>query len=155
MALSNEFERFKVWLREQAPTEAILKVCAVVEANLGEIAQTNHAGGRRTRVITPMIRAGMAQALPEDVVADAEDGGVAWDRLVRLELGPFRGFRRKEVFELDHNTVLILGANGTGKSSLCEALELALLDRIEEAEERGRLGATWTTPMSAHTLFQS
>jgi ABC-type transport system involved in cytochrome c biogenesis ATPase subunit len=137
MALSAEFARFKEWLRQQQPTEAVLKICAVVEQNLGDIARTTHAGGQRTRLITPMIRQGMGQPLPQGAEHQAAEDGVAWDRLVRLELGPFRGFRRQETFELDHGTVLVLGANGTGKSSLCEALELALLGRIEEAEERG------------------
>jgi len=138
MALSNEFVRFKQWLREQGPTDAVLKICAVVEANLGAIAQTSHAGGQRTRVITPMIRASMPMALPENAdVAGAGQGDLGWTRLTRLEIGPFRGFRRREVFELDHPTVLVLGPNGSGKSSLCEALELALLGRIEEADERG------------------
>jgi energy-coupling factor transporter ATP-binding protein EcfA2 len=137
MALSNEVTRFKQWLRDKGTTEDVLKVCAVVETNLGEIAQTTHAGGQRTRVITPMIREGMSQPLPEDSpVAAGDPADIGWDRLTRLEVGPFRGFRRQEVFDLGHPTVLILGANGTGKSSICEAIELALLGRIEEADER-------------------
>lgn len=140
MALNNDFARFKQWLRARQPSEAVLKICAVIEANLARIAQTTHAGGQRSRLLVPMIRAGMNQVLPADQVAAHVEAEIAWDQLTRLEVGPFRGFRRKETFDLRHPTILVLGGNGTGKSSLCEALELALLGRIEEAGERG-LGA--------------
>ncbi|WP_315386957.1 AAA family ATPase [uncultured Stenotrophomonas sp.] len=137
MALYDDFYRFEQWLAEQGPAEAVLKISSVVEASLSQIARTTHAGGQRTRLITPLIRAGMLRPLPERTqTAPAAQSELGWTRLSRLEIGPFRGFRRQEVFDLDHQAVLVLGANGTGKSSLCEALELALLGRIEEADER-------------------
>lgn len=137
MALNSDFARFKQWLRARQPSEAVLKICAVIEANLARIAQTTHAGGQRSRLLVPLLRAGMDQALPADQAAAHVEAEIAWDRLTSLEVGPFRGFRRKETFDLGFPTVLILGGNGTGKSSLCEAMELALLGRIEEADERG------------------
>ncbi|WP_416204081.1 AAA family ATPase [Xanthomonas euvesicatoria] len=137
MALYNDFSRFERWARDQLAPEAVLKICAVIEANLEQIARTTHAGGQRTRLITPLIRASLVRPLPERAeTAIVDQSELGWTRLSRLQLGPFRGFRRQEVFELDHRTVLVLGANGSGKSSLCEALELALLGRIEEADER-------------------
>jgi len=140
MALNSDFARFKQWLHARQPSEAVLKICAVIEANLARIAQTTHAGGQRSRLLVPMIRAAMDQALPADQATAHVQAEIGWDHLTSLEVGPFRGFRRKETFDLCHPTILILGGNGTGKSSLCEALELALLGRIEEADERG-LGA--------------
>nr|WP_233175420.1 ATP-binding protein [Dyella sp. ASV24] len=137
MALNSDFARFKQWLRARQPSEAVLKICAVIEANLARIAETTHAGGQRSRLLVPLLRAGMDQALPADQAAAHVEAEIAWDRLASLEVGPFRGFRRKETFDLGFPTVLILGGNGTGKSSLCEAMELALLGRIEEADERG------------------
>lgn len=137
MALYNDFYRFEQWVAEQRPTQAVLKICSVVEANLSQIGRTTHAGGQRSRMITPLIRAALSRPLPErPETAPVVQSELGWTRLSRVQLGPFRGFRRQEVFELDHPTVLVLGANGTGKSSLCEALELALLGRIEEADER-------------------
>jgi energy-coupling factor transporter ATP-binding protein EcfA2 len=140
MALNNDFARFKQWLRARQPSDAVLKICAVIEANLARIAQTTHAGGQRSRLLVPMLRAGMDQAVEANQAPAPAQADIGWDQLTSLEVGPFRGFRRKEAFDLRHPAILILGGNGTGKSSLCEAMELALLGRIEEAEERG-LGA--------------
>lgn len=137
MALHSDFARFKQWLRARQPSETALKICAVIETNLARIAQTTHAGGQRSRLLVPMIRAGMNQAIAADQTVAPPQAEIGWDQLIGLEVGPFRGFRRKEIFDLRHPTILILGGNGTGKSSLCEALELALLGRIEEADERG------------------
>jgi hypothetical protein len=62
------------------------------------------------------------------------DAGVALGRLHQLEVGPFRGFMRQEMFDLSHDITLVYGANGTGKSSFCEALEVAMLGTINEAQ---------------------
>jgi energy-coupling factor transporter ATP-binding protein EcfA2 len=55
-------------------------------------------------------------------------------RLHQLEVGPFRGFMRQETFDLSHDITLVFGANGTGKSSFFEALEVAMLGSISEAQ---------------------
>ena len=57
-------------------------------------------------------------------------------RLKSLTVGPFRGFAKPEVFDLDSQIVLIYGPNGSGKSSFCEALEYGLLGSVEEAESK-------------------
>lgn len=57
-------------------------------------------------------------------------------RLHQLEVGPFRGFTRKETFDLSHDITLVYGANGTGKSSFCEALEVAMLGSVSEAQAK-------------------
>lgn len=49
--------------------------------------------------------------------ADTSETATRLGRLHRLEVGPFRGFMRQEVFDLTHDITLIYGANGTGKSS--------------------------------------
>jgi len=66
--------------------------------------------------------------------ADNSERTEATGRLLQLEVGPFRGFMRKEMFDLSHDITLIYGANGTGKSSFFEALELAMLGSISEAQ---------------------
>ena len=76
---------------------------------------------------------------PEDIEpaqADAAAAQLPWTRLKKLTIGPFRGFRREEEFDLSHNIVLFQGPNGSGKSSLCEALEFALLGYVEEASAK-------------------
>ncbi|QBL08388.1 chromosome segregation protein SMC [Rheinheimera sp. D18] len=57
-------------------------------------------------------------------------------RLKSLTVGPFRGFARQEVFDLNSRLVLIYGPNGTGKSSFCEALEYTLLGNVAEADSK-------------------
>jgi ABC-type branched-subunit amino acid transport system ATPase component len=41
---------------------------------------------------------------------------------------------RQEIFDLSHDITLIYGANGTGKSSFFEALEVSMLGTISEAQ---------------------
>ena len=43
---------------------------------------------------------------------------------------------RQETFDLSHDITLVYGANGTGKSSFCEALEVAMLGSISEAQAK-------------------
>ena len=43
----------------------------------------------------------------------------------RLTVGPFRGFRNPESYDLTKRLILFYGPNGSGKTSLCEALEYA------------------------------
>lgn len=54
----------------------------------------------------------------------------------QLQVGPFRGFMRQETVDLSHDITLVYGANGTGKSSFCEALEVAMLGSISEAQAK-------------------
>jgi predicted ATPase len=42
----------------------------------------------------------------------------------------------QETFDLSHDITLVYGANGTGKSSFCEALETAMLGSISEAQAK-------------------
>ena len=64
------------------------------------------------------------------------------DRLLSLELQNFRGYRDAEPIPLDADVVLIHGPNGTGKSSLLQALEFAVtgdvsdLSRFEDSYPR-------------------
>jgi predicted ATP-binding protein involved in virulence len=67
------------------------------------------------------------------VLAAPSPPAIPWTQLLRLNVGPFRGFRREEQFEFDRPVVLFYGPNGSGKTSLCEAIEYALLGDIEEA----------------------
>ena len=57
-------------------------------------------------------------------------------RLKSLKVGPFRGFARQEVFDLDSPLTLVYGPNGTGKSSFSEALEYGLLGSVDEAHNK-------------------
>lgn len=77
----------------------------------------------------------VSDALPE-IPAAVVAGEWPWRRLRNLTLGPFRGFRTPELFELQKRVVLFYGPNGSGKTSLCEALEYALLGNVAEADAK-------------------
>ena len=53
-----------------------------------------------------------------------------------MTIGPFRGFRTPESFDLQKRVILFYGPNGSGKTSFCEGLEYGLLGSVEEAETK-------------------
>lgn len=60
----------------------------------------------------------------------------AWSALHSLTVGHFRGFRVAETFNFPQRITMFYGPNGSGKTSLCEALELALLVAVDEASAK-------------------
>lgn len=137
-AVHDEYGRYLQWLRADAASGDAKRIAKIVQANLDALIPTVSNGGQRATVLTPCIR----EALPgttdeiEASNAEADAAPLPWTRLKKLIVGPFRGFRREEEFDLSHNIVLFQGPNGSGKSSLCEALEFALLGDVEEAAAR-------------------
>jgi len=55
-------------------------------------------------------------------------------KLKEITICGFRGFNKKQTISLDNNVVLIYGLNGTGKSSLVEALEWLFWGDISRRE---------------------
>ena len=51
-------------------------------------------------------------------------------RLVSLEVAGFRGFAGKQTFDFDADAVIVVGANGNGKTSLFDAVLWAITGRI-------------------------
>ena len=51
-------------------------------------------------------------------------------RLKEMTVSAFRGFNDKQTLRFDKNVILIKGSNGSGKSSLVEALEWLFFDEI-------------------------
>jgi DNA repair exonuclease SbcCD ATPase subunit len=52
-------------------------------------------------------------------------------RFRKIQVKGFRAFSEQHVFDFDHSVVLIFGENGTGKSSLLNAIEFGLYGEIE------------------------
>lgn len=134
-AVHKEYGRFLQWLRDAQASEDARRIAKIVHANLDTIIPTVNNGGQRATTLTPILRRDLAGTT--DVIEETPANGAAaplpWTRLKKLSVGPFRGFRREEQFDLSKNIVLFLGPNGSGKSSLCEAIEFALLGYVEEA----------------------
>ena len=137
-AVHDEYLRYMQWLGATEQPADVKRIARIVQDNLDALIPTVNNGGQRATVLTPMLRRDLANT--SDVIEPAHANAAAthlpWTRLKKLIIGPFRGFRREEEFDLSHNIVLFQGPNGSGKSSLCEALEYALLGYVEEASAK-------------------
>ncbi len=132
-----DFERFVRWLHEpeRLAPERACRFANLVLAHFNAVAATARQRNSRSQLLATLAREHLAATtadLPQ--LPDlTPQGHWPWARLRRLTLGPFRGFRNQQVFDLSARVVLCYGPNGSGKSSLCEALEYALCGSVEEA----------------------
>lgn len=134
--ITGEYLRFLQTLNMPPVTDAVRKVANLVAVHLDEIIPlSTHQGQRIKRTVA------LAQESWESISSDIqqapesqEEQVAQFSQLKRIIVGPFRGFARQEVFDLNSRLVLIYGPNGTGKSSFCEALEYGLLGNVMEAE---------------------
>ena len=128
------------WLHQpetQAPSN-VRRLANLALANFDELALTSRHRSQRSLYLADLARRSMAETsdgLPE-MQAVAADVTWPWRRLRHLTLGPFRGFRTPEPFELQKRVILFYGPNGSGKTSLCEGLEYALLGSVGEADTK-------------------
>src|SRR5690242_2161682 len=125
-----DFERFVRWLHypERQATEGAFKFANLVLAHFNAVAATARQHNNRSQLLAALARehlAGAAANVPQ-LAEIAPQGQWPWVRLRQLTLGPFRGFRNQQVFDLGARVVLCYGPNGSGKSSLCEGMEYAL-----------------------------
>jgi len=132
-----DFERFVSWLHHPQldAQDGALRFANLILAHFNEVAATARQRNNRSQLLATLARerlAGTTANLPQ-LAEVAPQGQWPWVRLRQLTLGPFRGFRNQQVFDLSARVVLCYGPNGSGKSSLCEALEYALCGSVEEA----------------------
>ncbi|VVE83008.1 AAA family ATPase [Pandoraea sputorum] len=132
-----DFERFLEWLyqADRAISPDVRRLAHLIMAHFDALARTSRQRSQRSVLLAGLMREHLAQVVdapPEGRVADA-DAAWPWVRLHHLTLGPFRGFRLPEPFDLQKRIILFYGPNGSGKTSLCEGLEYALLGDVEEA----------------------
>ncbi|STR44782.1 AAA family ATPase [Iodobacter fluviatilis] len=132
-----DFERFVRWLyqpEKQLPAD-VRRIATLALANFNELAGTSRQRSQRSNYLVGLLRRDLAHTadVAPTAVAGADAGPWQWARLRHLTLGPFRGFRAPEPFDLTKQIILFYGPNGSGKTSLCEGLEYALLGDVEEA----------------------
>jgi recombinational DNA repair ATPase RecF len=135
-----DFERFVTWLHRpenQIPPN-VRRLANLALTHFDELAQTSRQHNQRSIYLVRHARSSLAQTPdgPPDIQAVAADGAWPWRRLRHLTLGPFRGFRTPEPFDLQKRVILFYGPNGSGKTSFCEGLEYSLLGAIEEADTK-------------------
>lgn len=132
-----DFERFVGWLyqpEKHIPSD-VRCLAALVLANFDELAGTSRQRSQRSIYLVELIRRELERTadVAPIAAAQADHGTWPWAKLRHLTLGPFRGFRAPEPFDLTKQIILFYGPNGSGKTSLCEGLEYALLGDVEEA----------------------
>ncbi len=138
--MSKSLAEFKRFLAKSAPTlsEHEKKLANLILGGFDEVAAAGTAGGRRGRVLAKLIvDKGEAAAPTLEIAADeanANESKIV--RLTKVAVENFRGFSDKHTFEFKNPYTFVYGPNGTGKSSLCEALEYGLLASIHEADSK-------------------
>lgn len=139
MSTKTDYEKFLTWLHARAGvSDDIKRVANTVHTHFDRIEGTSSNQGQRSRTLAPLLTNNFPE-IPS--TTPAISGGPqlvaqTWVRLNQIVVGPFRGFRTQETFDLNKRIVLFYGQNGTGKTSFCEALEYALLGEVEEAEHK-------------------
>lgn len=114
------------------------KLLNLLITHFDKIAQLGSAKGARAKAVGELIakeHANLPAGLPDLLQTVTKDVPKVTG-LVRLNIGPFRGFAGSEVFDFDKKYTFMGGPNGSGKTSFCEALEYALMGYIEEADAR-------------------
>lgn len=147
-----DFDRFVSWVyQSEAIPSDVRQLASLCLANFDALAGTSRNRSQRSIYLAQLMRQQLAQtpAEPPAIEANIEVGEWPWSRLHRLTLGPFRGFRTPESFELDKQITLLYGPNGSGKTSLCEALEYALLGDVEEAGNKRIAARTYLANLHA------
>lgn len=71
-------------------------------------------------------------------------------RLTSIELSGFRAFSRQEHFDLDADAVLVLGANGQGKTSLFDGVLWALTGSISRFSSPESVLSMWSSSGQAY-----
>lgn len=134
-SIYSEYQRFLAYLAQQNVHEDVLRLANLVFSHLQPLSEVGTARrGRSTRLVQLAVAYLMDMPVIFEEYTNGSDAGATFRRLLSLEVGPFRGFMRQETFDLSHEITLIYGANGTGKSSFCEAMEVAMLGSISEAQ---------------------
>jgi energy-coupling factor transporter ATP-binding protein EcfA2 len=133
-SIYSEYHRFLAHLARRDVPADTRRLAHLVLNHLQHLSEVGATRRGRSARLAPLAVARLAQMpVADDVNARVPEPGPVLGRLHQLEVGPFRGFMRQETFDLSHDITLVYGANGTGKSSFCEALEVALLGSISEA----------------------
>jgi len=133
-----EYLRFLQRLNNGNVSSDVCKIGNLVFEHLDDLIPLSTAQGQRVKKVVELAQANLEtisseiQTAPEQV----NNQNASVTQLKSINIGPFRGFAKEEVFDLGSRLVLIYGPNGTGKSSFCEALEYGLLGNVAEAESK-------------------
>ena len=132
---------FRKWLenysKENLQKEDITFINLLI-SNFDEIAKKGTASGARAKFIVEKWNK-LNYCYSEKLLTDSfsnDESEKQIESLSSLEVESFRGFSSIIKFSFNKPCVLFYGTNGSGKSSLCQALEYSLLGTIQEADVR-------------------
>ncbi|MDD5300666.1 MAG: AAA family ATPase [Gallionella sp.] len=138
--MSKALSEFKKFLskKQGSFTEYEKKLSRLVLDNFDRVAATSNAVGQRGKLIAKLIsNAGDSASSDLNIAIDTvSNDSNKITRLSSIKVQNFRGFSNEQTLEFKNPYTFIYGPNGTGKSSLCEALEYSLLGSINEAEAK-------------------
>lgn len=136
----HDYQQFLTWLHlpERGATEDTRRFANLVDQDFDTVAAHSRAMSRRSVLLAAKAKESLPQTdfTPPAVAGAVTVGEWAWSALHSLTVGPFRGFRVAETFNFPQRITMFYGPNGSGKTSLCEALELALLGAVDEASAK-------------------
>jgi DNA repair exonuclease SbcCD ATPase subunit len=115
-----------------------IKLAKIILENFSKIESTSSARGNRGKLITKLIEQ-HGDEVSEELNFDKTTMENYEEEIISLSsitIENFRGFSDKNIFEFKNPYTFVYGPNGTGKSSLCEALEYSLLGTIDEAQNK-------------------
>ena len=136
-SIRSEYQRFLQRLDAKEVADDTRRMASVVYDHLDTLAELSATRRARSTRLVPLAVRDLANAVMRRGAAfPVEHDASPAFRLQQLAVGPFRGFMAQETFDLSHDIILVYGANGTGKSSFCEALETAMLGSISEAQAK-------------------
>ena len=136
--VKSEYLRFLQTLNKEGVSSGVRKIANLVIENLDEIVILGTAQGKRAKKIAELASISWSEVTDviEDIEDEIDDDDEVVKQLKSIKIGPFRGFAKEELLELNSLLVLIYGPNGSGKSSFCEALEYGLLGSVDEAQSK-------------------
>ncbi len=136
----HDYHQFLAWLHkpERGASEDARRLANLVELHFDRVSVSTRAQSRRSTLLAAIAREALATTSVElpAIAGAAQAGAWKWKALDSLTVGPFRGFRAPETFQFPKRITMFYGPNGSGKTSLCEALEFALLGSVDEASAK-------------------
>lgn len=138
--MSKSFSEFKRFLQTELKglSEFEKKLARLLLEDFRAVELLGTAGGRRGKKIAELILT-KGDSISAELDFEGDTSAENATRIVRLSkitVGNFRGFSSEHTFDFKNPYTFIYGPNGTGKSSLCEALEYSLLGSIIEADSK-------------------
>ena len=136
-SIRSEYQGFLAHLVAADPPDQLWRMASIVYEHLDALVGLSATRRARSTRLVPLAEQAWANAqVDREIELPSTHNAAQAFRLEALTVGPFRGFGTQETFDLSRDITLVYGANGTGKSSFCEALEAAMLGSISEAQAK-------------------